>query len=54
MQYIYEVLLNGVQVYIVENTQAQKFAPIKVFAGDDWYPAPEGKIRNLYIYTRHE
>ena len=53
-QYIYEVLVNGDQVYTVENTQAQKFAPVKVFAGDDFYATPEGKIRNLYVYTRHE
>eukprot|EP00091_Calanus_sinicus_P019245 TRINITY_DN474_c0_g1_i18.p1 TRINITY_DN474_c0_g1~~TRINITY_DN474_c0_g1_i18.p1 ORF type:complete len:187 (-),score=26.30 TRINITY_DN474_c0_g1_i18:82-582(-) len=53
-KYIYEVFVNGDQVYTVENTKAQKFAPVKVFAGDNFWNAPEGKIRNLKIYTRHE
>ena len=28
--------------YNVENTKSQKFAPVKVFAGDNFYKAPEG------------
>ena len=50
-QYTYEIYVNGEQVYTVENTQAQKFSQVKVFAGDDVYNPPEGKIRNLYIFT---
>ena len=53
-QYIYEIFVNGEQVYTVENTKAQTFAPIKVFAGDNFYEVPEGNIRNLSIYTSVE
>merc|ERR1739844_639466 len=50
-KYMFEVLLNGESKRSVENTTPDKYENIKVFAGDDWYPAAEGKIRNLKIIT---
>merc|ERR1711970_735932 len=35
----------------VENTAPTKFENVKVFAGNPWYPAADGKIRNLRINT---
>merc|ERR1711970_1234094 len=48
-KYMFEVLINGESKRSVENTSPDKYENIKVFAGDDWYPAAEGKIRNLKI-----
>merc|ERR1719430_1167536 len=48
---MFEVLLDGESKRSVENTTPQKFDNIKVFAGDDYYPAADGKIKNLKIAT---
>merc|ERR1711970_1141325 len=50
-KYMFEVLINGESKRSVENTTPDKYENIKVFAGDDWYPAAEGKIKNLKIAT---
>merc|ERR1719209_1380019 len=50
-KYMYEVLLNGESKRSVENTTPEKYENVKVFAGDDWYPAADGKIKNLKIIT---
>merc|ERR1719209_830332 len=44
-KYMYEVLLNGESKRSVENTTPEKYENVKVFAGDDWYPAADGKIK---------
>ena len=48
---MFEVLLDGESKRSVENTTPDKYENIKVFAGDDWYPAADGKIKNLKIAT---
>jgi len=53
-KYMYEVKVNGESVVNVENTKPEQFGPIKVFAGDNWYPNVEGQIRNLHIATKPE
>jgi len=53
-KYMYEVKVNGESVVNVENTKPEQFGPIKVFAGDDWYPNQEGQIKNLNIVTKPE
>merc|ERR1719431_1706646 len=50
-KYMFEALLDGESKRSVENTTPDKYDNIKVFAGDDWYPAAEGKIKNLKIAT---
>merc|ERR1719430_1462362 len=50
-KYMFEVLINGESKRSEENTTPAKYDNIKVFAGDDWYPAADGKIRNLMIST---
>merc|ERR1719341_81596 len=52
-KYMYEMFIDGVRVKELENTKPGKFEQMKVFTGDSFYPAAEGKIRNLYIETRH-
>ena len=53
-QYIYQIFVNGRNVDTVVNTKAEKFGPMKVFAGDNFYKAPEGEMKNLYIHTSVE
>ena len=48
---MFEVLLNGESKRSVENTTPDKYENVKVWAGDDWKPAADGKIRNLKIIT---
>merc|ERR1719222_102057 len=50
-KYMFEVLINGESKRSDENTTPAKYDNIKVFAGDDWYPAADGKIRNIRIAT---
>ena len=51
-QYMFEASVEGLPKISVENTQAQRFGPVKVLAGDDWYNPLEGQIRNLVIETK--
>merc|ERR1719315_890070 len=50
-KYMFEVLLNCESKRSVENTTPDKYENVKVFAGNDWYAAADGKIRNLKIFT---
>ena len=50
---MYVVKLNYKSVYSVENTQAVKIGPMKVFGGDPWFEAVDGQVKNLAVYTRH-
>ena len=38
----------------MENTVPSMFSNVKVYAGDPWYPAQDGKIRNLVIVTEND
>ena len=50
-QYMFEVLLNGESKRSIENTTPEKYENVKVFASNPWYPAADGKIRNLRIIS---
>jgi hypothetical protein len=50
---MYEIFVNGERVKEMENTKAERFNQMKVYFGDNFYPVQEGKIKNLYIETRH-
>ena len=47
--YIYIIKINGEVVFSEKNLQAQSFNDVKVYAGDPWYEAQDGSIKNLYI-----
>ena len=51
---MFEASVEGLPKISVENTQAQRFGPVQVLAGDDWYNPLEGQIRNLVIETKDE
>ena len=51
-QYIYKIFINDKQVLRRVNTQPRDFRNVKVYAGDPWYQAAEGYIRNLDIYSK--
>jgi len=48
-KFMYEIKINKQSVYRVENTRAQEFNNVKVFAGNSVYNSLDGKIRNLLI-----
>ncbi|XP_065654787.1 uncharacterized protein LOC136081401 [Hydra vulgaris] len=41
--------LNGVNILIVENSDARDFKNVKVYASDPWYAPQDGSISNLLI-----
>eukprot|EP00091_Calanus_sinicus_P008123 TRINITY_DN1973_c0_g1_i5.p1 TRINITY_DN1973_c0_g1~~TRINITY_DN1973_c0_g1_i5.p1 ORF type:complete len:521 (-),score=106.67 TRINITY_DN1973_c0_g1_i5:56-1618(-) len=51
---IYEVKINGVTLISMENNQPQLFQAVKVYAGDPWYLAQDGKIKNLKVLTQDD
>jgi len=46
-KYNFEVKLNGESVWLVENTTPAVYSKPKVYIGDPWYPAVDGKLKNL-------
>jgi hypothetical protein len=49
---MFEASVEGMPKIRVENTQAARFGPVKVLAGNDWHNPLEGQIRNLVIETK--
>ena len=51
---MFEMWIDNKKVLTKENTDARKFDTMKVFAaGFKNYAAVEGKIKNLYIWTKN-
>ena len=48
---MYNVIVDGVGVYSVENPAPAKLEKVKVMAGDAWYEAVDGQIRALDIQS---
>ena len=46
--------VNGTSELKVPNKVAVMLKDVKVYAGDPWYPAQDGKIRNLVLKTQEE
>ena len=46
---MYNVILDGVSVFSVENTKPTKFEKVKVFAADGWHEPLDGQIRRFEI-----
>ena len=46
--------VNGKTEIKVTNKVAAMFKDVKVYAGDPWYPAMDGKIRKLEIVTQND
>ena len=46
---MFEVTVDGVTYWLLENKDARVFKNIKVFASDDFYNPAAGKIRNMKI-----
>ena len=49
---MFEATVEGLPKVTKENTQATRFGPVKVLAGDEWHSPIEGRIRDLKIETR--
>ena len=50
-QYIFQIWVNDIEVHSVENTRAQVFNNVEVFAGDPWYGEPPADICNSWFHT---
>ena len=50
-KYIYKVAIDGRKYVELINNQAEEFHTVKVYAGDPWFSAHTGYIRNLDIRT---
>ena len=48
-KYEYRVYVNGKELDKRVNTQPRDFHEVKVYAGDPWYAAQPGFIKNLYV-----
>merc|ERR1712142_1272513 len=53
-QFVYAVVVDGQTVHKEVNDVAAMFTDVKVYAGDPWYPAQDGKIRNLTLKTNND
>ena len=51
-KYILKVKVDGKEVWKVDNSKAEKFSKVKVFASDPWHEAQPGAIRELTIKTK--
>ena len=43
----FSITIDGLQVDSQENTNAQSFDDVEVFAGDSFYPAADASYKNL-------
>eukprot|EP00092_Neocalanus_flemingeri_P021860 GFUD01023715.1.p1 GENE.GFUD01023715.1~~GFUD01023715.1.p1 ORF type:complete len:192 (-),score=26.52 GFUD01023715.1:1111-1686(-) len=48
---MYAININQETVYTIENTQAEQFEKVQVWAGDEYYAPLDGKIRNIEVKT---
>jgi len=53
-KFIYKVVINGETVHQETNDVVSMMTDVKVYAGDPWYPAQDGKIRNLVLKTQDD
>ena len=52
-KYFYEIFIDGQSKFKIENTQAQSFSNVKLYAGDPWYSpfySNLGSFCNITIY----
>ena len=47
--YRYQIFLNGEKVHEEINKDIREFKDVKIYAGDPWYPAQPGIIRNFVV-----
>jgi len=50
----YQIKLDGKLIHNTVNTKASSFKNVRVYASDNWYPAVNGKIRNLVVSEKGE
>ena len=46
---MFDVNVDGINYWTIENTVPAIFAPVSVYAGDQWYQPVSGQIRNLRV-----
>merc|ERR1712142_140390 len=53
-KFIFKVVIDGEPVLSQVNKLPTEFTNVKVFASDPWYPAANGKIRNVFLNTNKD
>ena len=48
-KYQYTIYIDKSQVYTIENTKAESFNNVKVYAADPWHEPADGDVKNLTI-----
>jgi len=49
---VFYMKLDGSTIATKINNQPRSFKNVKIFAGDDWFPAAFGKMKNLIVKTK--
>ena len=49
---MFEIKINKKVVFSEVNKNPKEFTSVSVYAGNPWYPAAKGKIRNLILSPR--
>jgi len=49
--YFYSIQVNGHHIHTIRNNKAAAYKHVRIYASDKWYPAQQGKIKNLVIKT---
>ena len=51
---MFEASVEGLRKTVwLPNSQPRRFGPVKVYAGDPWYPPVQGLIRKVKIDTKY-
>jgi len=45
----YSIALNGEEVFVVQNNNAQEYSDVKVYASNPWYVPLDGSIRDFHL-----
>ena len=47
---MFEVKVDDISYWVIENNVPAEFDDVKIFAADDWFNPASGKIRNLKVH----
>merc|ERR1712142_1075247 len=53
-KFLFTVKINDIPVISTTNNLPAEYTDVKVYGGNPWYPAPDGKIRNLFVKSEKD
>ena len=51
---MFDVVIDGKRLLSQTNSLPAELTDVKVYGGDPWYPAQQGKVRKLFLTTEGE